>query len=135
MISEDDIEKLASAARLLPPNESVYLEEDFVMNLLETVLDYMLQTEVVVKALKRFRENRWNEVRTLDDLEQLMARFPEDQAGNTALAQYLWGYNHWKRPSSSATLSATSAASASSTRSGSSSGRWRARSRATSKAA
>jgi hypothetical protein len=97
MISEDDIEKLASAARLLPPNESVYLEEDFVMNLLETVLDYMLQTEVVVKALKRFRENRWNEVRTLDDLEQLMARFPEDQAGNTALAQYLWGYNHWKR--------------------------------------
>jgi hypothetical protein len=97
MISDKDVERLAAAARGLPPNTSVYLEEDFVMNLLETVLDYMLQTEVVVKALERFRENRWNEVRTLDDLERLLARFPEDQAGNTALAQYLWGYNFWTR--------------------------------------
>jgi hypothetical protein len=67
------------------------------MNLLETVLDYMLQTEVVVRALQRFRETRWNEIRTVDDLERLIARFPEDQAGNTALAQYLWGYNLWTR--------------------------------------
>jgi hypothetical protein len=97
VISEADIEKLASAARLLPPNTSTYLEEDFVMNLLETVLDYMLQTEVVVRALERLRENRWDDVRTLDDLERVMARFSEDQAGNTALAQHLWGYNFWTR--------------------------------------
>jgi hypothetical protein len=97
MISDVDVERLAAAAGVLPPNASTYLEEDFVMNLLETVLDYMLQTEVVVKALERFRENRWNEIRTLDDLERVLARFPEDQAGNTALAQYLWGYNHWTR--------------------------------------
>jgi tRNA U55 pseudouridine synthase TruB len=97
VISEEDIEKLASAARELAPSASVYLEEDFIMNLLETVLDYMLQTEVVVKALERFRKDRWNEVRTLDDLDQLMARFPQDRAGNTALAQYLWGYNLWTR--------------------------------------
>jgi hypothetical protein len=93
MISEADVEKLASAARHLPANASSYLEEDFVMNLLETVLDYMLQTEVVVRALQRFREHRWDEVRTLDDLERLLARFSEDEAGNTALAQHLWGYN------------------------------------------
>ena len=97
MINEDDVETLASAAGVLAPSTSVYLEEDFVMNLLETVLDYMLQTEVVVKALEHFRENRWNEVRKLDDLDQLMARFPEDQTGNTALAQHLWGYNFWTR--------------------------------------
>jgi hypothetical protein len=97
MISEAEVEKLASAARLLPPNTSTYVEEDFVMNLLETVLDYMLQTEVVVKALQRFRESRWTEARTLDDLERLLARFPENQAGNTALAQHLWGYNFWTR--------------------------------------
>lgn len=97
MISEEDIEKLASAARDLPPSASVYVEEDFVMNLLETVLDYMLQTEVVVRALEHFRENRWDEVRSLDDLDQLVLRFPEDQAGNTALAQHLWGYNLWTR--------------------------------------
>ncbi len=97
MINEEDVEKLASAARVLAPSTSVYLEADFVMNLLETVLDYMLQTEVVVKALEHLRENRWNEVRTLDDLEGLNARFPEDQTGNTALAQHLWGYNFWTR--------------------------------------
>jgi hypothetical protein len=42
VISEEDIDKLASAARELEPSASVYLEQDFVMNLLETVLDYML---------------------------------------------------------------------------------------------
>jgi hypothetical protein len=57
------------------------------MNLLETVLDYMLQTEVVVTALEHFRQKRWNEARSLDDLERLMARFPDDQAGNTVFAQ------------------------------------------------
>lgn len=97
MISEEDIDKLAAAARALPPSTSSYLEEDFVMNLLETVLDYMLKTEVVVRALERFRENRWREARSLEDLERLMARFPDDQAGNTALAQHLWGYNLWTR--------------------------------------
>ena len=97
MISDEDIDRLAAAARMLPLNASTYLEEDFVTNLLETVLDYMLQTEVVVKALERFRGNRWNDIRTLDDLERVMARFPEDQAGNMALAQYLWGYNFWTR--------------------------------------
>jgi hypothetical protein len=97
MINEADVERLAGAARLLAPSESVYLEEDFVMNLLETVLDYMLQSEVVVKALKHLRANRWDEARTLDDLEGLMARFSEDQTGDTALARYLWGYNFWTR--------------------------------------
>ena len=97
LISEEDIDKLASAARELEPSASVYLEQDFVMNQLATVLDYMLQTEVVVKALEHFRQKRWNEALSLDDLERLMARFPDDQAGNTALAQQLWGYNFWTR--------------------------------------
>ena len=97
MISDEDIEKLATAAGNLLPATSAYLEEDFVMNLLETVLDYMLQTEVVVKALVHFREKRWSEVRSVDDLELALRRFPEDQVGNTALAQYLWGYNLWTR--------------------------------------
>ncbi len=97
MISEEDIQKLASTARSLPTAAGAYLEEDFVMNLLETVLDYMLQTEVVVNALEHFREKRWSEVRSFDELERLLARFLEDQAGNTALAQHLWGYNLWTR--------------------------------------
>jgi hypothetical protein len=97
MIDERDVDRLAAAARVLAASEGAYIEEDFIMNLLETVLDYMLQTEVVIKALKRFRDNRWQEIRTLKDLERVMARYPEDQAGNIALARYLWGYNFWTR--------------------------------------
>jgi len=97
VISDPDIEKIAAAGRKLAPAASTYLEEDYVMNLLETVLDYMLQTTVVVAALEYFRANRWKEIRTLDDLDAVLARYPEDQKGNTALAVHLWGYRLWTR--------------------------------------
>lgn len=97
MITETDIEKVVAAGRELSPAASSYLEEDFVMNLLETVLDYMLQTTVVVAALEYFRANRWNDIRTLDDLGGVLARYPEDQDGNIALAVHLWGYRFWTR--------------------------------------
>jgi hypothetical protein len=44
MINEDDVEKLASAAGVLAPSTNVYLEEGFVMNLLETVLEIDQET-------------------------------------------------------------------------------------------
>ena len=97
MINDEDVDRLAAAARRLPAARATSDEPDFVLNLFVTVLDYQMRTDVVGKALARFRENRWGEVRALDDLERLMARFTEDQAGNTALAQYLWGYNLWTR--------------------------------------
>lgn len=40
-----------AAGRELPPAANSYLEDDFVMNLLETVLDYMLHE---LDALKEF---------------------------------------------------------------------------------
>jgi hypothetical protein len=97
VIGEDEVERVAAAARALPSGRATSSERDFVINLFVTVLDYQMRTEVVSKALASFRENRWSEVRTLDDLERLMAQFPEDQVGNTAFAQYLWGYNLWTR--------------------------------------
>jgi hypothetical protein len=71
VITEADVEKVALAGRDLPPADGSYIESDFVMNLFETVLDYMLQTPVVVRALQFFRDNHWNEVRDLDELEAL----------------------------------------------------------------
>ncbi len=96
-ISDSDVTKIVSAARALPPAEGSNLEDDYMVNLLVTVVDYMLKTAIVVKALAHFREHRWDEVRTLDDLERVLARFANDKEGNTALAQYLWGYNLWTR--------------------------------------
>jgi hypothetical protein len=67
------------------------------MNLQETVLDYMMITKAVVRALQHYRDHRWDEIRTLDDLADVFARFPDDKEGNLTLAQYLWGYNMWTR--------------------------------------
>jgi hypothetical protein len=97
VIDDADVERLALAAGKLTAPPSSYLEEDFVMNLFETVLDYQLQTPVVVQALDHYRLNRWGEARTLDDLDAVLSRYPDDQRGNTALAVYLWGYKLWTR--------------------------------------
>ena len=97
MISEEDVQRLAVAARELPPAVDAVIEDDFVLNLLETVLDYMLQTAVVVKALEYYKAHRWDQIRTLDELEVVLERFGADQEGNTALALHLWGYKLWTR--------------------------------------
>jgi hypothetical protein len=97
VIIESDVDRVAAAGALLPPAAGVYLEEDFVMNLFETVLDYMMQTPVVVRALEYFRANRWDNVRTTADLNRLFSSYTDDKLGNTALAQYLWANNHWTR--------------------------------------
>lgn len=67
------------------------------MNLLATVIDYQMNTTAVVRAFQHFKDERWEEIRTGEDLEALFEQYPEDQEGNTALAQYLWGYNLWTR--------------------------------------
>jgi hypothetical protein len=36
-------------------------------------------------------------IRTLDDLERLLERHPDEKEGNRQIAQYLWGNNHWTR--------------------------------------
>jgi len=97
VIGSNDVAQVVAAARHLPPAEESYLETDFIMNLLETVLDYQMHTTAVVRALEHFREHRWDEIRTLDDLDAVFARYTHDQEGNTALAQYLWRYNMWTR--------------------------------------
>ena len=96
-ISAVDVDAVTLAAQALPPAKGNYLEPDFVMNVLATVIDYQTHTTTVERALEHFRRERWDEIRTFDDLEHCCKRFPDDEDGNTALAQYLWGYNMWTR--------------------------------------
>lgn len=97
MINEGDVERVAAAARGLPPAMGVYVEDDFVTNLLATVVDFQMHTNAVIKALGHFKQRRFDEVRTMAHLQAVMARFPDDQEGNTDLAVYLWGYKLWTR--------------------------------------
>ena len=96
-ISAADIDAVALAAQELPPAQGNYLESDLVTNLLATVVDYQMNTTAVERALDHYRRERWDELRTFDDLERCCKQFPNDKNGNTALAQYLWGYNLWTR--------------------------------------
>lgn len=98
-INGDDIEKVAAAAAEIPPAKGMYLENDYIMNLLATVIDYQMHTKAVQRSLAHFRDVRWDDVRTLDQLLAVLVRYGDDRAGNTALAQYLWGNNHWRRAS------------------------------------
>ncbi len=97
MIRAADVERVAEAARELNPVPSGYVEADFVINLFETVLDFMMRTDSVVRAIEHYRDLRFGEIRTMEDLFHVMARFPDDKDGNIRLAQYLWNNRHWTR--------------------------------------
>jgi len=89
--------ELVQACRALPPAQGNYLEKDFIRSLMLTVLDFQMQSVVVARAIKHF-DAQWTERRpTLDDLKAILALYPDNQCSNTALAQHLWGYNHWSR--------------------------------------
>lgn len=99
MSSENDLlfEAVLDACRSLPRAQGDYLVTDYVSNLLLTVIDFQMHTTTVVKAHEHFKVHCWDQVRTLGDLEALLARYPNDKEGNTALAQRLWGYKLWTR--------------------------------------
>ena len=97
MLDAKELAALASRCRAVPLTENEYVATDFVVALLETVMDYQNPTTTVQRAGTYFADNRWDEIRTLDNLERVLARFPADREGNDELAQYLWGYHHWRR--------------------------------------
>jgi hypothetical protein len=90
-------QRLVESCRTLAPATGNYLVDDLVGNLLLTVIDFQLRTTVVERAYAHYRENRWDQLRSMDDLLDLLRRFPDDETGNRALARHLWGYELWTR--------------------------------------
>ena len=72
-------------------------QHDYMTNVLLTVLDLRMHNVAVERSIRHYRDCRQDEIRTLDDLEALLARFPEGNEGNRRVARYLWGNNHWAR--------------------------------------
>ena len=97
MISLEDVDRVTEAARTLPPATGAYVENDFITNLLATVVDFQTHTTAVVRAIEHYKTNRYDEIRTLDDLFEVMDRYADSKADNTQLALYLWGYKMWTR--------------------------------------
>jgi len=96
-VSESELQLLVEACGAVSEAKSDYTENDFMTNVLLTVLDIRMQSGAVDKSIHHYRDRRWKEIRTLPDLDDLLARYPDDKEGNLRVAQYLWGNNHWVR--------------------------------------
>ena len=99
MISRGEYDLILQKCKELSPAKGIYLVHDYLENIFITVLDFMLKGDIIKNAIAYYKENRWNSIRTLRDLRQLLSEYPDDKEGNTAVAQYLWKYKYWTRVS------------------------------------
>lgn len=95
--SEDDFQRVVAKCREIPAAESDFLVEDYVDNMLLTVLDFQMRGTTVARAMEYFSRHARGEINSFDTLKNLLAHYPDTQEGNRQLAQYLWGYNLWTR--------------------------------------
>lgn len=102
MIGSEDVQRVVADARSLPPARESYLEDDFIMNLLEIVLDYQMHTTAVVRALQHFRNHRWDEIHTLDALDGLFTRLPDDKKATSRWRSTCGGTRCGPAPTNSA---------------------------------
>lgn len=96
-LSEVDYSALCLACRELPPPKSDYRINDYVENVLLTVLDFNLKTIIVERAQAYYLANCKDRVRSHQDLRGVLAEHPNTKDGNTAVSQLLWGYRYWNR--------------------------------------
>ena len=99
MISPKEYSRILQECSELPPAKGTYLVQDYIENLMLTVLDFQMHNVSVEKAITHYRDYRWNEIRNLSDLKNLLSKYNDDEEGNVAVAEYLWGNRHWTRVS------------------------------------
>lgn len=96
-LSEQDVATIANRCRHLPEARRVYVQKDYISNLFLAVLDYKSSGENVVKALRTYRDRLWNDIRTLKELKQFLARYPDTPEGNLSAAAHMWGFKAGRR--------------------------------------
>jgi hypothetical protein len=98
VLNRPEIESLLLQAKSLPPAGTVYVDTELIPCLLVTVIDFQMRTSAVDNALKYFQDHQSEQVRTLEDLEDVFSHFPDDdRESNTRMATFLTGYKLWTR--------------------------------------
>jgi hypothetical protein len=92
VLSTEELDRLEAACRTIPLSERDHIANDLMEELFETVLDYQNRAATVDAALAQFRSEH-HDVRSLEDLEGILARHPDDED----LAMRLWGNHHHRR--------------------------------------
>ena len=72
-----------------------YRIDDYVTNLLNTVLDFQMNVVTVSSSMDYYEHNHG--YRTHKKLKEFVQEFPNTKSGNLKLANSLWGNNHWSR--------------------------------------
>ncbi|MGD9732332.1 MAG: hypothetical protein AB7U45_09120 [Desulfamplus sp.] len=93
-LTEREIQKLRTQCNKLPDGPD-YRVDDYVSNLMNSVLDFQMNTDVVNSAINYYEDKHG--CRTHKKLKSILANFPNTKQGNFKLANFLWNNNHWTR--------------------------------------
>jgi len=106
-VTHEEFQLLLIATADLPFIHQARVETDYMLDVMETVLNLHIQEPVVINALHHF-QNRHQQhspvsgiespcIETHQQLENALSGFPDTEDGNKAASQYLWANNHWTR--------------------------------------
>jgi hypothetical protein len=98
-VTDTDKIKLLNAVADLPFVHRTPKSQDYMRDLMLTVLDFHMRAEVVGKAINYFRDRVQpvHAIRTHDDLTWTLDAYEDTQAGNTEASLFLWNNRHWQR--------------------------------------
>lgn len=98
-LSPEQFSQLAAAVAELPFLKSNRWKTDYATDVLQTVLDFHMQSNVVENALNYFRDavQQQQGLHSHQQLQAALASFPDTREGNNAASQFLWNNNHWQR--------------------------------------
>lgn len=98
-LSLEDFSALVSAVASLPFVKPNRASVDYMADLMETVINFHIRVEVVLSSLRHFRDHvqQQQQIYTHDELKAVLTRFTDDEDGNKAASQFLWGNFMWTR--------------------------------------
>lgn len=79
MITAQEYNLILQKCKEVPPAQGMYLIDDYIENLMLTILDFQMHNVAVYKAIKYYRDNRFNEIRTINELKHLLSKYADDK--------------------------------------------------------
>lgn len=99
ILTADEFQKLVIATADLPFLSYTRGKTDYVIDVMQTVLDFHMQAPVVNDALDYFREHVQSQhgIDTHAQLQAVLDKFADTVDGNTEASRLLWNNAHWTR--------------------------------------
>ena len=98
-LSQEQFQQLVIHCAELPFIQTDHWEADYIVDVMQTVLDFQMQVGTVETSLNYFRTSvqKQHQIYTHEQLLALLSRYPDTKAGNLAASQLLWNNKHWVR--------------------------------------